>query len=87
MCDELLYLQLRRIAEEEGRSVAEVIRQGLEWRVAQRAPRWSFVGIGERLPGVEDDGGDLPFRAPEPSVEEIERFRRLADARARSRSA
>jgi hypothetical protein len=43
---------LRRIAEEEGKSKAEVIREALEARTAEAAmPRFISIGV------VKDDGG------------------------------
>lgn len=44
MADEALLDQLRAIAREEGVSLAEVIRQGLEWRARTRRRLPSFVG-------------------------------------------
>ncbi len=47
MADEHLLDRLRAIAKEERTSLAEVIRQGLEWRAHQaRRPFVSF-GVGE----------------------------------------
>ena len=36
--------QLRAIAKEEGISLGEVIREGLEWRAQTRRRRPSFIG-------------------------------------------
>jgi hypothetical protein len=54
--------QLRAIASEEGLSLGEVIRQGLEWRAEQRRRRPpSFIGAVE-----SDDGpGDTSERVDE----------------------
>lgn len=47
MAEEGIIEQLREIAREERTSLAEVIRQGLEWRAKQRRPRrLRFIGIG-----------------------------------------
>jgi predicted nucleic acid-binding protein len=43
--DELLE-RLRAIARREGRPLAEVIREGLEWRARQRPPRPRFIAAG-----------------------------------------
>jgi hypothetical protein len=43
--DELLE-RLRAIARRERRPLAEVIREGLEWRARQRPPRLRFIGAG-----------------------------------------
>ena len=44
MADDALLDQLREIAEEEGISLGEVIRQGLEWRAKTRRRVPSFIG-------------------------------------------
>ena len=44
MADDALLDQLREIANEEGVSLGEVIREGLEWRAATRRRVPSFVG-------------------------------------------
>lgn len=62
MADDALLEQLRAIAKQEGISLGQVIRQGLEWRVLQRrrCPP-SFIGAVE-----SDDGpGDTAERAEE----------------------
>lgn len=62
MADDALLEQLRTIAKQEGISLGQVIRQGLEWRVSQRrrCPP-SFIGAVE-----SDDGpGDTAERAEE----------------------
>jgi hypothetical protein len=46
MADEELLERLRLIANREGISLAEVIRQGLEMRVDQASRVPSFVGAG-----------------------------------------
>lgn len=48
MADEQLLERLREIAREERVSLAQVIREGLEWRARQRRRRkLSFIGAGE----------------------------------------
>jgi hypothetical protein len=62
MAPDALLDRLRSIAKEEGISLGEVIRQGLEWRADQRRRRPpSFIGA------VESDGsvGDTAERAEE----------------------
>lgn len=59
--DELLD-RLRAIAEEEGVSLGEVIRQGLEWRARLRHRPPSFVGAA---PSVAGPGSDAARRHEE----------------------
>jgi len=47
MADDALLDRLRAIAREEGVSLAEVIRQGLEWRAKLRRRPPSFIGAIE----------------------------------------
>ena len=51
MADDRLLDELREIAEEEGISLGEVIRQGLEWRAKTRRRVPSFIG---KLPPPHD---------------------------------
>ncbi len=44
MADDALLDELREIAAEEGVSLGEVIRQGLEWRAKTRRRVPSFIG-------------------------------------------
>ncbi len=44
MADDELLQQLRAIAKDEGISLGEVVRQGLEWRVKTRRRVPSFIG-------------------------------------------
>jgi len=44
MADDALLDELREIAAEEGISLGEVIRQGLEWRAKTRRRVPSFIG-------------------------------------------
>lgn len=46
MADEDLLERLRAIARRERISLAEVIRQGLEWRARRQPPKPSFIGAG-----------------------------------------
>jgi hypothetical protein len=54
MADDTLLDELRAIADEEGISLGEVIRQGLEWRARTRRRVPSFIG---KLP-PQPDGAD-----------------------------
>lgn len=62
MADDALLDELREIAAEEGVSLGEVIRQGLEWRAKTRRRIPSFVGM---LPLPHDPG--RPATLPEGS--------------------
>lgn len=46
MADSVLLDRLRAIAREEGVSLAEVIRQGMELRAQRSRPPVTFIGIG-----------------------------------------
>ena len=59
MADDALLDELREIAEEEGISLGEVIRQGLEWRAKTRRRVPSFIG---KLVS-SDDGSRTPSYA------------------------
>ncbi len=54
MADDALLDQLRAIAEEEGVSLGEVIREGLEWRATTRRRVPSFIGAVASDDGVID---------------------------------
>jgi len=55
MVDDALLDELRAIAKEEGVSLGEVIRQGLEWRAKLKGRPPSFVGaIGGDGPTTDD---------------------------------
>jgi len=101
MAPEALYLRLRQIAKDEGIPLAQVIRQGLEWRADQArvGRRLSISGIGNSAGqppidweaddfglGDDEDDIDAPVTA-KPSDEEIAHFRALADRRAKERGA
>lgn len=65
MADEAVLEQLRRIARREGISLAETIRQALEWRARQRPVRPRFIGAGESKRGPHDTArksSDLQFQ-------------------------
>jgi hypothetical protein len=94
MAPEALYLRLRQIAKDEGIPLAEVIRQGLEWRADQARVgyRFSFTGIGSSAGqppidweaddfGLGDDEIDAPVTA-KPTDDEIAYHRALAAQRA-----
>ncbi len=57
MADDALLDELRAIAKEEGVSLGEVIRQGLEWRARTRRRVPSFIG---KLPPPQDDAVRQP---------------------------
>lgn len=62
MADDALLDQLRAIAKEEGVSLGEVIREGLEWRARIRGRPPSFIGA---------IGGDGPTTADASRVDEL----------------
>jgi Ribbon-helix-helix protein, copG family len=57
MAEEDLLEQLRQIARDEGISLGEVIRQGLEWRIRTRRRVPSFIGA-VASEGVKDASRD-----------------------------
>ena len=63
MADEALLDELRKIARQEGVSLAEVIRQGLQLRVNTPRRKLAFVGAGASKKGLPpvDWNADLPF--------------------------
>jgi hypothetical protein len=64
MADERLLDEARRAARREGVSLAEIIRQGIELRVRQRAGRPSFIGAfasGKKGHTTARDSADAPF--------------------------
>ncbi len=88
MADEVLMLRLRRIATDEGISLSEVIRQGLEWRADQTRPRLSFTGAGAAREDVDPVEWSAPLDVvPQPDEEtagvDVARYRALAERRAR----
>jgi hypothetical protein len=58
MADDALLDRLRAIAKEEGVSLGEVIRQGLEWRAQRRRRPPSFIG---KLPPPGDQAFGPPW--------------------------
>jgi hypothetical protein len=46
MADPATLARLREIAQEEGRSLADVIREALEERAHRRRPPLHFLGVG-----------------------------------------
>jgi hypothetical protein len=61
---EELLERLREVARREGLSLAAVIRQGLEWRVAQTGAPLRFVATGASSGRPDDVGrqaGEMPF--------------------------
>jgi len=46
MADEDILVRIREVARRENLSMAEVVRQGLELRLAQGPPRLSCIGSG-----------------------------------------
>lgn len=62
MADDALLDELREIAAEEGVSLGEVIRQGLEWRAKTRRRVPSFIG---KLVSTDDGITDAAKRADE----------------------
>lgn len=54
MADDALLARLREIAKEEGISLGEVMRQGLEWRAQTRRRMPSFIGAISTGDGPHD---------------------------------
>ena len=64
MADDDLLDRLRAIARDEGVSLAEVIREGMELRAQGGRPRVTFIGIGRsgrRGHRTAEKAGDLRF--------------------------
>jgi hypothetical protein len=62
---EELLERVRAVAREEETSVADIIRQALEWRVSQPGRTFHFVGAGESKDPPHDVGrraGDLTYQ-------------------------
>ncbi len=68
MADDALLDELREIAKEEGVSLGEVIRQGLEWRAKTRRRIPSFIG---KFVSTDDGVTDAARRADELIAEYI----------------
>lgn len=83
MADDELLDQLRAIAHDEGISLGEVIRQGLEWRVSTRRRVPSFiaaVAAGDpRVPRAKPDSAPRSVAAR--SEERIGEYVRAKHAR------
>ena len=61
MADEGLLERLRAIAREERRPLAEIIREGLEWRAQRERPRLRLIASGASF--------EPPFDTAERSAE------------------
>jgi hypothetical protein len=64
MADDALLDRLRLIANEEGVSLAEVIREGMELRAQRSRPGVTFIGIGRsgrRGHRTAENAGELRF--------------------------
>ncbi|MGH2363514.1 MAG: hypothetical protein ACRDGF_05210 [Chloroflexota bacterium] len=62
---EALLEALHAIAQSKHASLAEVIREGLEWRASQSTRALTFIGSGESTTPPFDIGarsGDAPFQ-------------------------
>jgi hypothetical protein len=78
MADEGLMQQLRAIAKDEGISLGEVMRQGLEWRAKTRRRVPSFIGAV----AFGEEGENVAARHKEVLLEYFrERDERERDAR------
>ena len=72
MADDALLDQLREIAEEEGVSLAQVIREGLEWRAQTRQRPPSFlVKVAAERSSRTGEADDTAARAEELIAEYI----------------
>lgn len=66
MADPETLERLRSIAREEGRSLAEVIREALEARALRPRPALRFLGIGASEPGTGPIAREAGEVTPEP---------------------
>ena len=66
MADEATLDRLREIARDEGRSLAEVIREALEERTRRPAPRLHFLGVGASTSGSGPTARESADVRPEP---------------------
>ncbi|MDQ2742787.1 MAG: hypothetical protein M3Z66_10910 [Chloroflexota bacterium] len=67
VASEELLTRLRNIADQERVSLAEIIRQGMEWRAEQPNRKLCFVGSGHSIDPPFDiarQAGDLDFEPP-----------------------
>jgi hypothetical protein len=74
MADDALLDQLRAIAKEEGISLGEVMRQGLEWRAKFRRRPPSFVGKAWTPGGPHDAANHVDELVAEHLLEEHSRY-------------
>lgn len=66
MADPQTLARLREIAHQEGRSLAEVIREALEQRAQQPIGRLHFLGVGASEPGSGPTARESADLRPEP---------------------
>jgi hypothetical protein len=81
MADDALLDELREIAREEGISLGEVIRQGLEWRAKTRRRVPSFIG---KLPVPDDQAAESPSFVARNDEQLIEQYVREKHDRIRA---
>jgi hypothetical protein len=65
MAEDAVLDRLRAIAREEGISLAEVIREGMELRAQRSRPPVTFIGIGRsgrRGHRTAESAGDMRFQ-------------------------
>ncbi len=58
--------RLRAIARDEGRSLADVIREALDRRAARPRPRPGFLRVGASEPGTGPTAREAGETVPEP---------------------
>ena len=66
VADEQVMASLRAIAEREDLSLAAVIRQALELRIAWQEERLHFLGVGRSEPGSGPAGQEASEISPGP---------------------
>lgn len=66
MADPETLERLRAIARDEGRSLAEVIREALEARASRPRPTLRFLGVGASAPGTGPTAREASEAIPEP---------------------
>jgi hypothetical protein len=74
MADDALLDQLRAIAKEEGISLGEVIREGLEWRARIRHRPPSFIGKAATPGGPHDAASNVDKLVAEYLLEKHSRY-------------
>jgi predicted transcriptional regulator len=64
--DPALLRRLHEIAQQEGRSLADVVREALEWRASRASTRLGFIGSGESEGSTDTArrAGDIAFEPP-----------------------